>query len=179
MKQLVLQKARQNQINQYLRGDTMIKQILLFLALVTAFCQGWSGSVEGPYIVWINLSSNPAPIDRRLEAYCEKHINDACWNDRALMFMRHKPKDITNDLIFTAVTKKDIKLINKLNKILLQPFEDAEGGFDGILVYTDHPTPRLYSLTRGKKNFKHETIEDMKNFEDMVCLITPPIVRKP
>lgn len=68
--------------------------------LVSAYV--WAGAVPGPNVVWMNLSKNPAPVDRKVERYLESG-DDFCWNRGALMFMRSKPSGIT--FLMSAVAR--------------------------------------------------------------------------
>jgi hypothetical protein len=69
-----------------------MKRTLALLSLSMACAGSLAGSVEGPYVVWYNLASDPAPVDQQVRQYLNSQAGkDACFDNGALMFMRDKP----------------------------------------------------------------------------------------
>jgi hypothetical protein len=155
-----------------------IKNALLAVAAFVVCLSAIAGSVEGPYLVWVNLSKEPSEIDSRIRNYLN-HGDDLCWSSEALIFMRSKPNEITVELVTSAIIKHKTNAIAELNKILKKPFGDANDGFDGIIIYTDKPTPKIYSLTTGRRRVKSESIKGPEELEASLCVVMPEIIRKP
>ncbi|MEQ6341570.1 MAG: hypothetical protein M3A44_07915 [Gammaproteobacteria bacterium] len=155
-----------------------IKKSLLIIAALFACLNAFAGSVEGPYIVWVNLSKEPSEVDNKIRNYLN-HGDDLCWNNDALIFMRSRPPEISKELINSAIIKHETKAIAKLNRILKKPFGEANDGFDGIIVYGDQPKPKMYSLTTGLRQVKSESINSKKELEISLCILMPEIIRKP
>lgn len=157
----------------------MLFNKILFIGVALLVCvKAWAGTVEGPYIVWMNLSKEPAEVDNKIRNYLN-HGDDLCWNNDALIFMRSKPPEVSRELVTLSIIKQEPKAIAKLNRILKKPFGEASGGFDGIVVYSDQPEPKMYSLTTGHRQVKSESINSQKELELSLCILMPEIIRKP
>ncbi|QPI49244.1 hypothetical protein IV454_27955 [Massilia antarctica] len=80
-----------------------------------------------------------------------------------------------------ALVNKDEAAKDKLNSILKTPFgADAIGGFDGIMVYTDKPSPRLYSMGIDDGVVKAADIGkgEKESLEARFCELIPVAKRK-
>ena len=140
-----------------------------------------AGMVIGHYVLWINLAKDPAPIDKRLVNYLPKS-NEACWTDYSALYGRTRPASTTNALVMRAMLEKNSASIGELSKILKRPFADATDGFDGIIVYVEKPTPRMYGMTAGRRKIITELVEEPGNeeyFGIAFCNMLPDQVRKP
>jgi hypothetical protein len=138
-----------------------------------------AGSVEGPYIVWMNLARAPQPADQAIQAFVDAD-RSLCWNDQALLYMRQRPAAITPELVRRAVLQRQGAAQRRLRALMKQPFGEVPG-FDGVMVYTDQPQPRIASLGwRGPVQ-----AEDVRSptgelaWGATFCRLLPPIVRGP
>ena len=155
--------------------------LILFIAFNSLICQSIAGSVEGPHLVWVNLTSSAYKlnaVDSRLKNFLNNQ-DKFCWDDGLLVFMENIPKQVTHKLVTDAVIKGQGASIKKINEILRAPFGEAKGGFDGIVVYTDKPRPMLYSITVGRTKIISNSVDRPEHLEGAFCNVIPPIVRKP
>lgn len=164
------------------KANMKLKTAIAALTLLFAQSLTSAGSVEGPYIVWVNLAANPDPVNQELSAYLEQRHDD-CWQYGGVLVGRDRPKQITIELVRKAILERDKPAIARLNKLLKQP-NDARysDGFDGIMVYTDQPKPTLYSMTVGPKKIRFAEIHPEKYPQYLgtkFCKIAPPITRSP
>ncbi len=157
------------------------KTAIAALALLLAQSAATAGSVDGPYIVWVNLAANPGPVNQELAAYLK--AGAACWHNGGALFGSNRPRAITAELVRKAVLERDKPAIRQLNKLLTQPSEVIGGeGFDGIVVYSDQPKPTLYSMTVGVHKIRFAYIHPEKFPQYLgtkFCKIAPPITRSP
>lgn len=164
-------------------GEThgkLMRSIAIFFFSLFVCSSSSAGLVGGPLIVWYNLSKNPQPIDGRIQKYLESgEAEKQCWTWGATLYMNAKPPTITRDLVELALVKGDVNAIEKINKILKAPFDDADDGFDGIIAYSDANGPTYYRLTTGKKKIKTYKMTNLRSLEDGICVVIPPIIRKP
>ncbi len=137
-----------------------------------------AGSVEGPHLIWFNLSKSPAIMDAIL-ADLIKSDPPICWDDGLILFMHAKPAAVTRELVHSAIVVKNKDAIASLNNLMKLPFEDAKDGFDGIVVYADEPQPMLYSLTVGTKKIQHDVVAKPVHIKGAFCNVIPATVRKP
>lgn len=154
---------------------------LVFGALMLAALPAYAGSVEGPHVVWMNLSDDPEPVEARMVAYLNSPGN-RCKSEGEILFMRKKPKAITPALARQALIKRDPLALAQLQRILKQPFGDATGGFDGIVVYTDAPTTRMLALTTGSMKIARRPVKSLSTegyLEEAFCEVRPGITRAP
>jgi hypothetical protein len=155
--------------------------LILFISINAIFFQAFAGSVEGPHLVWVNLTSSAKElnsVDSRLKNFLNNQ-DKFCWDDGLLVFMKNKPRQMTHKLVMSAVVKRQGASIKKINEILKTPFDEAVSGFDGIVVYTDKPKPMLYSITTGKMKIISDSVDRPEHLEGAFCNVIPPIVRKP
>lgn len=139
-----------------------------------------AGSVEGPYVAWVNLSANPAPVDARIKRHRDSgEVADACWGHGSILYMRRQPVGLTKDLARRAVLDKDPRAMRALGKILQQPMDEFSDGLDGVIVYDDAKGPTFYGYTTGKTRVKVHKMSDLGRLEDEVCAVVPPITRAP
>jgi hypothetical protein len=94
--------------------------------------------------------------------------------------MRARPIDITESLTRDGLINRSPKSQARIRSILKKPFNEATG-FDGIIAFTDSPTPKLISYSlKGK--IKQKLIADIHN-EDAIraalCTVMPDIERLP
>ena len=155
----------------------MKRSLHILLALFVASFDAWAGAVPGPYVIWVNLSMHPGPVDRTVENYLESD-DDLCWNKGALMFMRSKPSGVTPALVRRAVLEKDVGALRKLSAILRRPFGEANQGFDGLIAYSELPEPTYYGLTTGRNRI--QSVQPLPDFLGRtICVVMPEVVRKP
>ena len=139
-----------------------------------------AGSVEGPYIVWVNLGTVQAQrADEQIIAFVNGEQR-LCWDEGALLYMRQRPPGITPALVRRALERREPAARRRLRELLRQPF-DTLPGFDGVVAYADHPTPRLMSLgARGP--VRSEPVRSATGEEAWgatFCRILPPVSRRP
>lgn len=143
-------------------------------------CTCMSGSVDGPYVLWLNISNDPTvSIDAKVRAYLNSG-DDLCWNANARMYMRKRPPDLTASLATQALIQKSRSAQQKLKYILHAPFDQAPE-FDGIIIFSDKPSPRFISLS-ARGNRKEEPISDISNNEAIkasLCVVMPSVQRLP
>ena len=138
-----------------------------------------AGIVGGPLVVWINLSKDTTLIDHRIQSYLSSgDAERECGNFGMVLYMNKKPPEITVKLAKSALIDKEPKAIAEVNKLLRKPFRGATEGMDGILLYTDEPQPKFYSLTTGKRKVRELEVYP-KEVETGMCVMLPTIVRKP
>lgn len=139
--------------------------------------QAQAGSVEGPYVVWINLSKERNITDDVVERFLDSG-DKTCWNDSAIMFMRSKPTSITAKLAKQALIENDLNSKQKIHRILKMHFNDAPDGFDGIIVYTDAPTRAMYSMNRNSLKISMDVdIKNTAHIPAALCNVMPKIGR--
>lgn len=152
------------------------KAAIAALALLLAQSGAMAGSVDGPYIVWVNLAANPASVNQELAADLK---TSECWQNGGVLFGSNRPKKITPELVKKAIVERDKPAIKRLNELLGQPSEVIGGArFDGIVVYSDQPKPTLYSMTVGLDKIRFAYIAP-QYLGIKFCKIAPPITRSP
>lgn len=138
-----------------------------------------AGSVEGPYVIWVNLSGERATTDAIVKNFLDSG-DTTCWNDSAIMFMRSKPKNLTEQTVKQALIENNPSAQKKIQKILTTKFGDAENGFDGIIAYTDHPTRSMFSMTRSSKKIERDfEIKNTSQIPGALCNVMPDVKRAP
>ena len=139
-----------------------------------------AGSVEGPYLVWINLGTHqPAEADAQIRAFVDGS-DHLCWPNGALLYMRKRPPALTPALARRAVLGRDAAAVRQVQAILRRPFDEV-AGFDGVVVYTDAGPPRLASLAVGGRK-KSEAVRGPTGeaaWGATFCNVMPPIARLP
>jgi hypothetical protein len=154
-------------------------KLLSACALLSVQTLASAGSVDGPYVVWMNLSGSPDAADQRIRQFVNSGKAE-CWNSEAVLFMRDKPKTITPALVTRALIDSDKAAIKEVNKLLKRGHgEMATGGFDGVVVYTDQPKPAVYSLTTGERKVVQVSLAQAKDLETSFCKVLPMITRAP
>lgn len=157
----------------------MMKKWCIALALLASCACARAGLVSGLHVIWINLSSAPKAMNDRIVAYINSEsARKDCWESGSLLFMHARPKNLSNDLVRSALIEKNTIAQNKLNAILRTPFHDAVAGFDGIIVYSEERGPKYYSMTTGRRKVDALDV-DSRNFEIGICFVMPDSVRKP
>jgi hypothetical protein len=139
----------------------------------------WAGSVEGPYIVWINLGTKaPEVADTEIRAFVNGS-DRLCWDDSALLYMRKRPAAITPALVRSALFDHDTAAQRKLRGILRRPF-DKVPAFDGLVAYDDRGEPRLWSFTVEGKVSSEEIRSPTGEaaWGPTFCRVLPPIGHK-
>ena len=148
------------------------------LALLAGPAQ--AGSVEGPYIVWMNLGTlQPLRADEQITAFVNGE-HRLCWGDGALLYMRQRPLGVTSALVRRALVQRNDAAQRRLRALLRQPFGEVPG-FDGVVAYVDHGTPRLLGLPM-KGAVRAEAIRSASGEEAWgatFCHVLPPISREP
>jgi len=149
------------------------------LMLLHVPTQALAGSPGGPYVVWVNLSSNTV-IEKEIKKRM-KESDDLDFENGIFLFIE-RPTGITNELVYKAVIMNDKAAIKRLDMIIRRPFENFDKGFDGIIVYDEENGPRLSSTTRGWKSFYREKLQSPKDLNSvwvLFCKLVPEITRKP
>ncbi|WP_156398180.1 MULTISPECIES: hypothetical protein [unclassified Duganella] len=147
--------------------------LLIFLTSSSFSNAGFAG---GPYFLWINFSKNT-------------HIDDVIASNRSQredcgepdMKIVPAPEWISRDLIDKAVIHDNKNSISTLDKLLRKKYpEYSSQGLDGIIVYTESPTPHFLNFVRGRKIIIKERLKKGSNDEiiwQAFCLMVPPITR--
>ncbi|MES2674568.1 MAG: hypothetical protein V4660_10025 [Pseudomonadota bacterium] len=158
--------------------NKMFQTALFCFAFLFAHGFAVAGSADGPYVVWMNLARDPAPVDLRIKTITG---DEGCgFKDRnGILFMRIKPEYITKELVERGLVNREPAAIAELNQLLSKPFDLADEGFDGIQVYTDKPTPHIHTLTKGNQRIKSRpiNINDEGDLESTFCNESPRITR--
>lgn len=158
----------------------MGKRLGMFAIALAAHAAAGAGSLEGPYVAWVNLANDPRPVDARVKDYIDSgRARDDCWRNGSVLYMRRKPAGLTKELVRQAVVDKEPKAMRALNKLLRQPFDERLDGMDGVIVYDDAKGPNMYSLTTGGKKVKTYNLPDPGQLEKGFCAVLPPISRTP
>lgn len=161
----------------------MNRKLLLLLIALAMPAAATAGSVSGHYLVWVNLAAS-ADIDKRLVESLP-NLDTQCWDADSLLYIRSRPKGMTNSLVRTALIERDKRSIDTLRKLLQQPFGEATEGFDGIIAYEGGDgvsKARLVSLTAGRRRvMSHELIaaDGPRSLPTAFCNAMPDVVRKP
>jgi hypothetical protein len=150
------------------------KMVLCFLA--SLHLQAFAGSLDGPFIIWVNLSQNKQ-IDRLVE---EQLANgEDCSEPRIVVTA--PPEWIGNDLVSRAFLKQDKKAILALDRLMRKPVKgQASEGFDGIMVYDEVKGPRISSLTRSWKEVLREKVARPAGKAELwkaFCISIPEVTR--
>ena len=106
-----------------------------------------AGSVEGPYLVWVNLAPPHArhpDADDRIKAFVDGD-DRLCWPEGALLFMRARPPGVTGALVRLALEQREPAAQQRLRALLRKPFEDVSA-FDGVVAYSERGAPSLLAL---------------------------------
>lgn len=157
--------------------------LLVFPILMATSLHAGAGSVEGPYVIWMNLgTTNKNAVDERVKKYLDSG-DDFCWQrGSSIMYMQQRPKEMTEQLVRDGLISRDRAAIRKLKKILKQEFPEAGSELDGIIVFTEHDGPRFTSITTGSGKIQSTRIsstEDQKKLGFSLCYVMPPITREP
>lgn len=155
-------------------------RVVIALALVLASSPLRAGSVEGPYLVWVNLAAADAgQADAQIEGFVNGEQR-LCWPDGALLYMRERPPGITTALVRRALEARDPAAQQRLRTVLRRPFGEVPG-FDGLVAYSNRPVPRLIGLPMvGRlraEPLRSATGEDA--WGASFCRVMPPISRQP
>jgi hypothetical protein len=139
-----------------------------------------AGSVEGPYIVWMNLGGVQGQrADDQIKAFVNGEQR-LCWEEGALLYMRQRPPGITPALVRRALQQGEPAAQGRLRHLLRQPFDDLPG-FDGVVAYSDRGAPRLMSLgMRGPvRSERVLSATGEEAWGATFCRILPPVSRRP
>jgi len=150
------------------------------VATLLAFPRADAGSVEGPYIIWMNLgTAPPARADAQITAFVNGEQR-LCWGDGALLYMWQRPIGVTPALVRRALLQRDAAAQARLRALLRRPFGDVPG-FDGVVAYADQGSPRLIGLPMQgplrTELIRSPTGEDA--WGPTFCHVLPPISRAP
>lgn len=139
-----------------------------------------AGSVEGPYLVWMNLGrQQPEHADAQITAFANGEQR-LCWEEGALLYMRSRPAGLTPALVRQALVQRDAAAQRRLRALLRQPFDEVPG-FDGVVAYVDEGEPRLLSLGR-RGPVRAEALRNAAGdaaWGATFCRLMPPISRRP
>lgn len=139
-----------------------------------------AGSVEGPYLVWMNLGgAQHAQADESVREF----INGPqrlCWPDDALLYMRKRPAGITTELVRRALLKNEAHAQRTLRRVLRHPYDQVPG-FDGVVAYVPLPEPRLVGLGMqgALKSHPLRSATGELAWGPVFCQVMPPISRQP
>jgi hypothetical protein len=171
-------------------------KFLLFAAII--FLQAvfvpsvFSGSVKGPYVIWVNLdsSSDAKRVDKIIGNFASDKSTDCNGNwaiHKPLLYMKKRPAPITDNLIKQVFLERSASQRLKLHRFLrTYTDDDLDDGFDGVIVHAKvKGETQILSLTTGKNKIQSYTTA-LKNLnptresiEDAFCALVPPITRKP
>ncbi len=156
-----------------------IKYVIIFFAGILINYSATAGFAGGPYTIWVNLSGNNE-MDRIIgEQFDER---GRCTYPDAILFMRERPSKITNSLVNNALINQDRKSIKLLGSLMRKPFQDLDDGFDGVIAYTDSPSPRFVRLSTGDPITAEKIIKSTRSYDSIwsaFCILMPQISRKP
>lgn len=162
----------------------MIPKCLRY-AFLLFFCQSgllFAGDPGSAIVVWVNLDSNPSEIDNKMKELILSN-KSKCWaQDNKDFYMKRKPAEITNELVYGALINNSKTKKNKLNYLLSEKIDRNPPEFDGVVAYIANPKPELIGYTRGRKKAEFVKIEepiDLNSLDEAFCLIVPDVVRKP
>lgn len=157
----------------------MIKHGVVAVCMWASCAMAVAGSVSGVHVVWVNLSATPQTMDNLIARYLDSAAGkEDCWEEGSLLFMKSRPKKMSDALVTSAVIAKDPAAQKILSAMLRQPYGDAVAGFDGIIVYSEQGGPRYDSLTTGRN--KVATLEVNPDNADIgICVVMPDAVRQP
>lgn len=162
----------------------MIPRFLRY-AFLLLFCHSGSlfaGDPGSAIVVWVNLDSNPSEIDGKMKELILSN-KSKCWaEDNKDFYMKRKPAEITNELVYGALVKNLKTKKNKLNYLLSEKINRNPREFDGVVAYIANPKPGLIGYTRGRIKAEFVKIEepfDLNSLDEAFCLIVPDVVRKP
>jgi len=137
-----------------------------------------AGSVEGPYLVWLNLAADAGHADAQIQGFVNGEQR-LCWPDGALLYMRERPPGITTALVRRALEARDPAAQQRLRTLLRRPFGEVSG-FDGVVAYSARPVPRLIGLPMAGRlraePLRSATGEDA--WGASFCRVMPPISRQ-
>lgn len=161
------------------------KYLKLFSCCLLVFCQyglAWAGDPGGAIVVWVNLGDAPSEIDNKMKELILSN-KSKCWaEDNKDFYMKRRPAEISNGLVFDALVKNIKSQKIRLNSLLGENVGRHPREFDGVVAYIEKPKPRLIGYTRGKKHAEFVDIDpscDLKALDEAFCLIVPDVVRKP
>ena len=156
-------------------GRWVVGGLLLALA-----CAARAGSVEGPYLVWMNLGGEAhASADEAIRAFANGD-DRLCWPRGALLYMRQRPAAVTPALVRRALVQRQAAAQRDLRRVLRQPFGEVSG-FDGLVAYLPGRQPRLLSLSVGGR-WKSDSVRSATGemaWGPAFCNVLPPISRQP
>ena len=160
----------------------------LLVALTAQLAQ--AGSVEGPYLIWMNLAADHA-ADDAIHQFTHTFDDDdpthfdgtdlaGCWNPDAILLARELPKGITAALVRGAVIERSPEARKHLLRLLLEGDADIQG-YDGVIVIVDKPLPAVVSMSaRGRiKSSPAAGKSGQPDWPRAFCAVRPPISRKP
>lgn len=160
------------------RAGAATRAAALAAALVLQAGAALAGSVEGPYIVWMNLGSvQPQQADAQITAFVNGQQR-LCWPDGALLYMRQRPPGVTPALVRRALVLRSAAAQRSLRALLRKPFDEVPG-FDGVVAYVDQGTPRLIGLPM-QGAVRAEPIRSASGEQAWAatfCRVLPPISR--
>ncbi|MEP6503699.1 MAG: hypothetical protein ABJD97_10230 [Betaproteobacteria bacterium] len=139
-----------------------------------------SGSVSGPYVLWMNFADNVS-ADEALHAYTHAEASaDSCWNDSGLLLYREFAPAITPRLVQRAVLLREPAAQARL-RALLRKGDPGLGGYDGVIVIPKSPKPTIVSFSAAGKIKSRPAIDRSGQaiWADAFCEVLPPISRKP
>jgi hypothetical protein len=141
-----------------------------------------AGSVEGPYLIWMNLApshARHADADSQIKAFVEGD-DRLCWPEGALLFMRARPLGVRAALVRRALEDREPGAQQRLRTPLRNPFDDMPA-FDGAVAYSEHGVPSLLALPISgrvrSEALRSATGEDP--WGATFCRVMPPISRLP
>lgn len=170
-------------INNGCRIETMIRENIkyftIFFVSVLFHSSAMAGFAGGPYAIFMNLSNNEK-MDRVIADQFDER--ERCSYLDAILFMREGPIGITKPLVRNALINKDKQSIKFLNYLLRKPHQDLIEGFDGVIAYTELPSPRFIRLSTGDpitatRNIKLPVTND--SVWKAFCVLMPQIRRNP
>jgi hypothetical protein len=141
-----------------------------------------AGSVEGPYLIWMNLApphARHADADIQIKTFVDGD-DRLCWPEGALLFMRARPPGVTAALVRRALEHREPAAQERLRMLLRKPFEDVPA-FDGVVAYSERGAPSLLALPMTgrvrSEALRSATGEDA--WGATFCRVMPPISRLP
>jgi hypothetical protein len=161
----------------------MIRIFLLELLLLCACVKASAGTPSGPFLVWIDTSTNnKKAIDRSLLEYLDAEPDyELCENTAPnwVVFIKERPAGITEEIIKDIIFERREQATKKLISILKEYRDDEiTEGLDGVIILINN---RIYSIDRAGKTLQSQKIKNplyQKELVSAFCSTIPEVYRK-
>lgn len=155
-------------------------QIIFTILTISLPLLAMSGSVPGPLVIIVDLSK-----EKDLTRLIENPSNSKaleCRRPDVQLFINRRPAGLTDKLVISGTIRKNKAAIYKLNKVLHMADDDIDKGYDGIVIYSKNPKPKFITFVSGYSATLETPVlhqGDDAEFIKTLCMVLPPITRKP